>query len=329
MQRRHGLASPPASSLDALGYTSAEEGDFARAGALYGESFDLHNRLGNRAGVALGLINFAEIAYAQGKFDQAERLFGPERRRRPGHRRSQSPPVLDAQHRRHRLQRGRYAEAQRLFEEGLTISQRQNTFSGQVATLAKLARLAIIDRRMDRGEEYLRQALALAERTAVQTGLALVGDGAAHWASERGEPARAAALCAAADTLFAALRVKRAAPDQARQEALVRSLRTALPPKQFDSAWQYGQRATVAEAMDRTPPPPAANHQAAADPAGLSERERDVLRLLAQGMTNAEAANALGLSLFTVKAHIRSIYSKLGVNTRTAAARYAHDNHLI
>ena len=70
----------------------------------------------------------------------------------------------------------------------------------------------------------------------------------------------------------------------------------------------------------RVPPP--------ALPAGLTAREREVLRLLARGDSNSQIAKALVVSLPTVKAHLRSIYSKLVVTTRSAATRYALQHHL-
>ena len=55
----------------------------------------------------------------------------------------------------------------------------------------------------------------------------------------------------------------------------------------------------------------------------LSERETDVLRLLAQGYSNKELAQALAISEKTVKAHITSILAKLNASSRTQAALYA------
>ncbi len=53
---------------------------------------------------------------------------------------------------------------------------------------------------------------------------------------------------------------------------------------------------------------------------GLSRRETEVLSCVAQGKTNIETGGILGLSRFTVRKHLESIYHKLGVKTRTAAA---------
>jgi LuxR family maltose regulon positive regulatory protein len=55
----------------------------------------------------------------------------------------------------------------------------------------------------------------------------------------------------------------------------------------------------------------------------LSERELEVLQLIAEGLTNPEIASRLFLSLNTVKAHTRNIYGKLGVHSRTQAVARA------
>ena len=57
----------------------------------------------------------------------------------------------------------------------------------------------------------------------------------------------------------------------------------------------------------------------------LSERELEVLELIAEGLTNQEIASRLFLALNTIKAHTRSIYSKLGVNSRIQAVARARD----
>jgi DNA-binding NarL/FixJ family response regulator len=63
--------------------------------------------------------------------------------------------------------------------------------------------------------------------------------------------------------------------------------------------------------------------RAAATPAGLSERELDILRLVAEGLSNQEIASRLYVTGQTVKFHLSNIYRKLGVGNRTEASRFA------
>ena len=57
--------------------------------------------------------------------------------------------------------------------------------------------------------------------------------------------------------------------------------------------------------------------------AGLTDREREILEALAEGMTNQQLANAFGISLNTVKFHLKNLYGKLGVDNRAqAVAKY-------
>jgi DNA-binding NarL/FixJ family response regulator len=61
----------------------------------------------------------------------------------------------------------------------------------------------------------------------------------------------------------------------------------------------------------------------------LSEREREVLALLAQGLSNREIAHELYLSLDTIKTHVRRVFSKIGVTNRTQAALHAVEHALV
>lgn len=63
--------------------------------------------------------------------------------------------------------------------------------------------------------------------------------------------------------------------------------------------------------------------------AGLTAREREVLDLLSQGMSNKQIAEQLVLSPFTVSRHVQSIYNKLGISSRSAATRLAIEYQLL
>lgn len=73
----------------------------------------------------------------------------------------------------------------------------------------------------------------------------------------------------------------------------------------------------------RLPAAPAADHSA------LTEREAEILRLVASGATNAEIARQLWITQQTVKFHVSNVYRKLNVANRTEACHYAHVNGLL
>ena len=67
----------------------------------------------------------------------------------------------------------------------------------------------------------------------------------------------------------------------------------------------------------------------ATNPAGLTDREVEVLRLVARGLTTKQVAEALFLSAKTVDHHIQHVYSKIGVSTRAAAALWGVQNGVV
>jgi HD-GYP domain-containing protein (c-di-GMP phosphodiesterase class II) len=73
----------------------------------------------------------------------------------------------------------------------------------------------------------------------------------------------------------------------------------------------------------------ALERKAAFRPAGLSDREVEVLRLMAQGLSNREVARRLYISPRTAEHHVQHIYTKIGVSSRAAAAMFAMEHGLI
>jgi DNA-binding NarL/FixJ family response regulator len=82
-------------------------------------------------------------------------------------------------------------------------------------------------------------------------------------------------------------------------------------------------RTLMAAVATREAAPPAAASQAPAPPDDLTERELEVLRLIAAGLNNRQIADRLVISEKTVKTHVSSILGKLHVEDRTQAAVYA------
>jgi DNA-binding NarL/FixJ family response regulator len=63
-----------------------------------------------------------------------------------------------------------------------------------------------------------------------------------------------------------------------------------------------------------------------ASPAKMSDREEEVLRLVAEGLANKAIARRLGIAERTVKAHLTNIFQRIGVTDRTQAALWARDH---
>jgi DNA-binding NarL/FixJ family response regulator len=64
-------------------------------------------------------------------------------------------------------------------------------------------------------------------------------------------------------------------------------------------------------------------------PAGLTERELEVLLVLARGGSNQEIAQDLGISAKTVGHHLEHVYQKAGVRSRAAATVWAYEHNLV
>ena len=125
--------------------------------------------------------------------------------------------------------------------------------------------------------------------------------------------------------------------EQASYERAIKNARRRLGVRAFAAAWAQGRTLTPDQALQvqlpRTalppsPSTPVAERMQISYPAGLTPREVEVLRLVAQGLTNEHVASHLVISPRTVDTHLTSIYSKIGVSSRSAATRYALEHHL-
>ena len=197
---------------------------------------------------------------------------------------------------------------------------------------------------MEQAEALYLESLSLDLETGhnIWAGYELIG--LAEVAESQGQFVRAARMLGAAQALVDVN--KHMGPlERASYERDVARLRARLGEETFAAAWNEGRSMTPQQALatqERTvsPEPVPAESQPlpgeksplarrSAYPADLTAREVEVLRLLAQGMTSQQIAERLILSLHTVNAHVRSIYTKLELNSRSALTRYAIEQRLL
>lgn len=176
-------------------------------------------------------------------------------------------------------------------------------------------------------QEALEQRIALREIQGINANLEDIADIAAH----SGRPAAAARLYGAAEALRAFYGTPLGLRYRREYEAEVAVARRGLPAADFDAAWMAGRALTleqaIAEALAFSLAP--SGRGAAVDRLGLSARELDVLRLLAEGRSDREIAEALSISPRTVSHHVTGILAKLNVDNRTQATSRAVRERLI
>lgn len=105
-------------------------------------------------------------------------------------------------------------------------------------------------------------------------------------------------------------------------EQLILSLQQRLGAARFDAAWSRGSRISRNEVLLTQIAPPRDSRQPTAE-AILTKREIEVLTLVARGLNGIQFAEKLTVSRRTVHAHLRAIYRKLDLHTRSAATLYA------
>ena len=158
----------------------------------------------------------------------------------------------------------------------------------------------------------------------------------ARLAACRGRPGTAARLYGAAEALYDAIGEPLVVPPRSVYRRHVDALRDTLGAEAFAATWAAGRalplEQAIAEARAVTADPVAGTEPPAGAPdtgPALTPREREVLRLLADGKTDQEIAELLFVSRRTVNSHVASILGKLGVHSRRDAVAQARQRGLL
>jgi non-specific serine/threonine protein kinase len=176
------------------------------------------------------------------------------------------------------------------------------------------------------------EALALCRDAGAAGDLPLCLEGLAAAALGLGQSPRAARLLGAAETAHAAGLAPTMPGFEQAYESTARAAASALGDDTFAAEAAAGRALPLAGllaeargllALDTPTGPTPGGQRPGGTSAGLSERELEVLRLLASGRSNAQIAAELVLSVRTVEKHVANIYAKIGARGRADAATYA------
>jgi DNA-binding CsgD family transcriptional regulator/tetratricopeptide (TPR) repeat protein len=166
-------------------------------------------------------------------------------------------------------------------------------------------------------------------------------EGLAQVVATQGEGTWAARLWGAAQALREGLHAPLPSVFRTEYEQAIAAARTQIGEKAFTAGWAQGRAMTLEQVLAAQGPvtrPTAApagpssvpqTRKASTSADGLTAREVEVLRLVAQGLTDEQVAERLVISPGTVDTHLSAIYSKIGVSSRAAATRYAMEHRLV
>jgi len=279
-----------------LGRLSHDDGDFARAMTLYNEGLALFQAVGSAHGIATAFNRMGDLARDRGDLDAAEKLHG----------------------------------------EALALRRGRGDPWVTGLSLTGLARVAAGRQDHARTMALAAQSLrALHEAGASRdTATALVVIAAAATASGQVEVGvRLLGAVAHAYPEGSAIPSEQTSFDQAYAAA-----RTSLAGQDFDAAWAAGQWLSIDQAVDLGLTLEESNRTPAGQPTGqpeaqpgstLTRREREVVALIARGLTNRQIADELIISEWTADSHVRHILNKLNFRSRAQVAAWATEHGLI
>ena len=316
-------------ALQELGVVAWKQGECEQAHQFLDEALALFHDLEDQRLEALTLRDLGNLARQQGQAEQARQLYtqaltslarlGDER----------EAAVTRQELGRLARQQGRPEEAESLLMEALSASRHTKDRQNVAWTLRELGLLQL---QQGQWEQALRVLLGAG------VGLALMNSPETSLVEEQLEHLRAhmdeETFLATVSRTTAETPEPAYGLDQVAWSTAIHALlllleesihqgRAMSPEEAFAGA---EQQALPAAALAASVPP--AKEGAPTYPDDLTAREVEVLRLLSQGWSDAQIAQHLDISPRTVNRHTTSIYSKIGVSSRSAATRYALEQHL-
>jgi DNA-binding CsgD family transcriptional regulator len=327
------------SSLRFLSDVVISEGNVTQAAQLVQESLALGRELNNRLDIIVALYWLAVTKVFQGNTEQAVALL--EESLALAREVGDMEHIGDAQLMLGglALQQGNLLQAETYVQESLSLF-RELRSEDRAQALSLLGDIQRMKGDLTQAKANCKEGVMLANEGGVNYILGRSIISLARVVSDEGQLEQATRLFGVAETLVNP-RLELDPFERADYERAVEDVRARLGERVFATAWTQGRTlspeqvlAALEPAMMVTTSPTETSLTPSAKalttyPDGLTAREVEVLRLVAQGLTDAQVAEHLVISRRTVNWHLTSIYSKLQVSSRSAATRYAMEQKLV
>ena len=175
----------------------------------------------------------------------------------------------------------------------------------------------------DQPERDAHDALAIAASMQAYLGIPDILECLGTLAGETGSHREAARLFGAAAAIRLRIGAVRFKIYDADYQASVAALRDAMAEQDFDSAWAEGAALSTEEAIAYAQRGRGQRKRPTSGWASLTPTERDVVRLVSEGLGNKDVATRLFVSPRTVQTHLTHVYTKLGLTSRVQLVQEA------
>jgi predicted ATPase/DNA-binding CsgD family transcriptional regulator len=318
-----------AAALNRAGYLALRQGDYAAALALLDEGLALSRELGDKSAIAVaqqfrGLVRHAQRDFAEAIADLEESLALSQELGDDARVSGTLQYLADMAY-----EQGDLERATSLYEACLTLARERGNAHNVGSSSRGLGIVALARDDLERAIPLIEDALARSYELRDKKCTPMSIEALARVAVKQGRVERAARLFGAAQGLRDAISVALYPAERADHERALAAVRAALSDQRFTRAWAEGQAMT----LDRTTEYALASEDTGASAprellahdqrTRLTPREREVVALIAQGLTNSQIAAELVLSVRTVERHIENIYEKVGVRGKAARAAVA------
>ncbi len=332
--RKWGFKTNLAYSLSSFAPVLSEQGKYTRACVLAEESLALFRELNHLGGVAHALCCLAKAHLLQGEYHSA-RIVGEEGlaiARKLGMKSiiASSLQLLGQV----ALHQGDGATARTLLMESLAIKRESGSRWTYAELLILLGSIVAFQRDDTQANSLFKESLAILKDLNDAEMVASVLENVAEAVLAQGSPTWSARLWGAAHSMREAIGALLPLDKHSSHKRAMIAARTQLGKDTFTVAYAEGLAMSLEQVLDaqqavisRKQVSPAV--ASVTFPSGLTQREVEVLRLVAKGLTIAQIAEQLIISFHTANAHVRTIYNKLDVTSRSAATRYAIEHHLV
>ena len=299
-------------------------GEYERTAELHAENVALRQRVGDAHGAAISTFHLASVFRARGDAMRAAELCREsltafrvldDRRWSARALNRLGMSLLDLRS---------FAAARAALDESLALFRGLGGLRGVAIALGNLGDLEYAEGAFEPAETRLRQSLDLFDRLGDAWGCSAALESLALVASARGSAIRSATLFGAADAQRNEAGAALAPTDLAVHEHAIATLRVRAGTAACEAAIARGRGmarpSAVAYARQSETNPALETRPAAPNIATLTGREREVVALVARGLSNQQIANELIVTKHTADKHVGNVLGKLGLGSRAQLA---------